>query len=109
MAVLHGLGRLYRLTGESRYLKMAREIEKTGNGPVIIARWSRRPEFSVTAAAMGELHDLQGLLELRIRAKTNIASLSAPLAEHRSLGPPQQRRVLLRRTSHGQSVRSGRH
>jgi len=66
MAVIHGLGRLHRLTGEARYLRMMREIEKD---------WERAGDYFRTGIAGVEffatprprwesLHDLQGLVEL---------------------------------------------
>ncbi len=66
MAIIHGLGALYRFTGEPRYLKMMREIE---------ADWKRAgdylrtglngTEFFATPRPRWEsLHDLQGLVEL---------------------------------------------
>src|SRR5437763_940960 len=66
MAVIHVLGRLYRETGEARYLQMMREIEKD---------WERTGDYLRTGLAGTEfyqsprprwesLHDLQGLVEL---------------------------------------------
>jgi DUF1680 family protein len=66
MAVIHGLGWLYRLTGEPRYERLMREIEKD---------WERAGDYLRTGLAGLEffqtprprwesLHDLQGLLEL---------------------------------------------
>jgi hypothetical protein len=66
MAVIHGLGQLYRRTGEGRYLRLMREIEKD---------WERAGDYFRTGLAGKEffetprprwesLHDLQGLLEL---------------------------------------------
>lgn len=66
MAIIHSLGRLYRHTGEERYLAMMREIE---------ADWERAGDYFRTGLAGLEfyrtprprwesLHDLQGLLEL---------------------------------------------
>lgn len=66
LALLHGLGELYRVTGEPRYLEMAREIEKD---------WERAGDYLRTGLAGIEfyasprprwesLHDLQGLLTL---------------------------------------------
>jgi hypothetical protein len=66
MAVIHGLGELYRRTGEARYLKMMREVEKD---------WERAGDYFRSGLAGVEffqsprprwesLHDLQGLVEL---------------------------------------------
>ena len=66
MAILHGFGHLYRLTGDTRYLRLMREIEKD---------WERAGDYLRTGLAGMEffqtprprwesLHDLQGLLEL---------------------------------------------
>ena len=66
LAIIHGLGMLYRRTGEDRYLKMMREIE---------VDWKRAGDYFRTGIAGVEfhrsprprwesLHDLQGLVEL---------------------------------------------
>ncbi len=66
MAVIHVLARLHRLTGEARYLAMAKEIEKD---------WERAGDYLRSGLAGVEfyasprprwesLHDLQGLVEL---------------------------------------------
>ncbi len=66
MAVIHTLGRLYRLTGNDRFLQMVRHIEKD---------WERAGDYLRTGAAgvpfyraprprWESLHDLQGLVEL---------------------------------------------
>jgi len=72
MAIIHGLGRLYRQTGEARYLRLMQEIEKD---------WERAGDYLRTGLAGTEfyrtprprwesLHDLQGLVELwRITGK----------------------------------------
>lgn len=66
MAVIHVLGRLYRITNEARYLQMMREIE---------ADWESAGDYFRTGLAGVEffktpkprwesLHDVQGLVEL---------------------------------------------
>lgn len=66
MAIIHGLGRLYQVTREARYLQMMRAIEKD---------WERAGDYFRTGLAGVEffqtpkprwesLHDLQGLVEL---------------------------------------------
>ena len=66
LAIIHGLGRLYRHTHKPRYLQMMREIEKD---------WERAGDYLRTGLAGVEyhrtprprwesLHDLQGLVEL---------------------------------------------
>jgi hypothetical protein len=66
IAILHGLGRLYRVTPQPRYLQLIRQIEKD---------WERAGDYLRTALAGTEfyqtplprwqsLHDLQGLVEL---------------------------------------------
>jgi hypothetical protein len=66
LAIIHGLGRLYRVTGETRYRRMMTEIEKD---------WERAGDYFRTGLEGVEshqssrprwesLHDLQGLLEL---------------------------------------------
>ena len=66
MAILHGLGRLYRFTGDSRYLKMAREIEKDWErtGDYLRAGLAGLEFFQSPRPRWESLHDLQGLLEL---------------------------------------------
>lgn len=66
MAVIHALGQLYRVTGNERYLRMMRAIEKD---------WERSGDYTRTGVAgvpfyrtprprWESLHDLQGLGEL---------------------------------------------
>ena len=66
LAIIHALGRLYRLTQQERYLRMMREIEKD---------WELEGDYFRTGLAGVEfyrtpkprwesLHDLQGLVEL---------------------------------------------
>ncbi|MEE8451560.1 MAG: beta-L-arabinofuranosidase domain-containing protein, partial [Thermoguttaceae bacterium] len=66
LAVIHALGRLHRVTGEPRYLRMMREIEKD---------WEREGDYFRTAMKGLEfyrtpkprwesLHNIQGLVEL---------------------------------------------
>jgi DUF1680 family protein len=66
MAVVHGLGMLFRVTREKRYLELMREIERD---------WERAGDYFRTGLAGVEffrtprprwesLHDLQGLVEL---------------------------------------------
>lgn len=66
MAVIHGLGYLYRLTGEDRYLRMMREIEKDWEraGDYLRAGLSGVEFFESPRPRWESLHDLQGLLEL---------------------------------------------
>ncbi len=66
LAIIHGLGTLCRLTGEPRYFRLMREIEKD---------WERAGDYLRTGLVGSEffatprprwesLHDLQGLVEL---------------------------------------------
>ena len=68
MAIIHSLGRLYRITANERYLRMMREIEQD---------WQRPPAGDYLRSALAgldfyrtpkprweSLHDLQGLVEL---------------------------------------------
>lgn len=66
LAVIHGLGRLYRVTQNDRYLRLMREIEKD---------WEQEGDYFRTGLAGVEyfrtpkprwesLHDVQGLVEL---------------------------------------------
>jgi len=66
LAVIHGLGRLYRKTGQARYLAMMRDIEKD---------WEKAGDYFRTGLAgvdyyriprprWESLHDLQGMVEL---------------------------------------------
>jgi len=66
MAVIHGLGHLYRLTGEPRYLRMMREIEKDweGTGDYLRSGLSGVEFFQSPRPRWESLHDLQGLMEL---------------------------------------------
>ena len=66
LAVIHGLARLHRITGEDRYLAMAREIEKDWESAGDYYRTGLAGvEFFQTPRPRWEsLHDLQGLVEL---------------------------------------------
>lgn len=66
MAVIHGLGRLYRVTGEPRYLRMMREIEKDWEraGDYLRTGEAGVPFFQTPRPRWESLHDLQGLVEL---------------------------------------------
>ncbi len=66
MAVLHGLGMLYRLTGKGTYLRMMREIEKDWErGGDYFRQGLAGVEFYRTPRPRWEsLHDVQGLVEL---------------------------------------------
>ena len=66
MAVLHVLVQLHRLTGEARYLAMAREIEKDWEraGDYFRAGLSGTEFFKSPRPRWESLHDLQGLVEL---------------------------------------------
>jgi uncharacterized protein len=66
LAVIHGLARLHRISGEQRYLAMAREIEKDWESAGDYFRTGLAGvEFFQTPRPRWEsLHDLQGLVEL---------------------------------------------
>ena len=66
MAVIHSLARLYRLTGEERYLRMARDIEQDWESAGDYLRTGRQGvDFYRTPRPRWEsLHDLEGLVEL---------------------------------------------
>jgi len=66
MAILTALARLHRLTGEPRYLRMAREVEKDWEraGDYLRAGLDGREFFQTPRPRWESLHDLQGLLEL---------------------------------------------
>ncbi len=66
MAVIHSLARLYRLTGEERYLRMVREIEKDWESAGDYLRMGRQGvDFYRTPKPRWEsLHDLEALVEL---------------------------------------------
>ncbi len=66
MAIVHGLGELYRVTSEARYLEMAREVEKDWERAGDYLRTGLKGlEFFQTPRPRWEsLHDLQGLLVL---------------------------------------------
>jgi DUF1680 family protein len=66
MAIIHGLGWLYRLTGHEPYLRMMREIEKDWEQAGDYARCGARgvPFYQTPRPRWESLHDLQGLVEL---------------------------------------------
>jgi uncharacterized protein len=66
MAILTGMARLYRLTGEARYLRMAREVEKDWEtaGDYLRAGLDGREYFEGPRPRWESLHDLQGLVEM---------------------------------------------
>ncbi len=68
MAIAHGLGVLYRKTGEPKYLAMLREVEKEwqtpGAGDYFRQAAERVPFFRQPKPRWESLHDLQALAEL---------------------------------------------
>jgi hypothetical protein len=66
LAVIHALGRLYRKTGQSRYLAMMREIEKDWQqaGDYFRTGLAGVEYFKIPRPRWESLHDLQGLVEL---------------------------------------------
>jgi DUF1680 family protein len=68
MAVIHGLGRLYRITGNERYLLLMREIEadweKPPAGDYLRSGLAGIEFFRSPKPRWESLHDLQGLVEL---------------------------------------------
>ncbi len=66
MSILTGLAMLYRETGDDRYLKMAREVEKDWEsaGDYLRAGLDGREFFQGPRPRWESLHDLQGLFEL---------------------------------------------
>lgn len=66
MAMLHGLGWLYRRTGEPRYRRMMGEIERDWEraGDYVRAGLDGREFYQCPRPRWESLHDLQGLLEL---------------------------------------------
>ncbi len=66
MAILTGMALLHRLTGEPRYLRMAREVEKDWEraGDYLRAGLDGREFYRSPRPRWESLHDLQGLLEL---------------------------------------------
>src|SRR5438552_8339664 len=66
MSILTGLAMLHRLTGEPRYLRMAREVEKDWEraGDYLRAGLDGREYFQSPRPRWESLHDLQGLVEL---------------------------------------------
>ena len=65
LAIVHGLGMLYRHTGEPRYLRMMEHIrgewEKTGD--FLRAGLAGKAYYELSAPRWESLHDLQGLVE----------------------------------------------
>jgi hypothetical protein len=66
MAVLHVLAQLHRLTGEPRFLALAREIEKDWEraGDYLRAGLAHTEFYASPRPRWESLHDLQGLVEL---------------------------------------------
>ena len=66
MAILTGMAMMYRLTGEPRYLRMARELEQDWEraGDYLRAGLDGREYFQGPKPRWESLHDLQGLVEL---------------------------------------------
>ncbi len=66
MSILTGMALLCRLTGEPRYLRMAREVEKDWEqaGDYLRAGLDGREYFQSPRPRWESLHDLQGLVEL---------------------------------------------
>jgi uncharacterized protein len=66
MTILTGMAMLYRLTGEPRYLQLAREVEKDWEraGDYLRAGLDGREYFQSPRPRWESLHDLQGLFEL---------------------------------------------
>jgi len=66
MAILTALAKLHRLTGELRYRRMAREVEKDWEraGDYLRAGLDGREFFQSPRPRWESLHDLQGLVEL---------------------------------------------
>lgn len=66
MAILTGMALLHRLTGEPRYLRMAREVEKDWEraGDYLRAGLDGREFYRSPRPRWESLHDLQGLLEM---------------------------------------------
>ena len=66
MAIIHVLARLYRESGEARYLRMTRAIEKDWeeSGDYFRAGLAGRPFFRTPRPRWESLHGLQGMVEL---------------------------------------------
>jgi DUF1680 family protein len=66
MAILTAMARLHRLTGESRYLRMVREVEADWEraGDYLRAGLDGREFYQSPRPRWESLHDLQGLVEL---------------------------------------------
>ena len=66
MTILTGMALMHRLTGETRYLRMAREVEKDWEraGDYLRAGLDGREYFQSPKPRWESLHDLQGLVEL---------------------------------------------
>lgn len=66
MSILTAMALLHRLTGEPRYLRMAREVEKDWEraGDYLRAGLDGREFFRSPRPRWESLHDLQGLLEM---------------------------------------------
>lgn len=89
LAIIHGLGRLYRATGEDRYLAMMRTVEEDWQetGDYFRQGLAGVPFFRTPRPRWESLHDLQGLVELyRITGnedyKTAFVQLWRSIAAH---------------------------
>ena len=67
-AVIHGLGRLHRLTGEPRYFELMRKIEKEwtldNGGDFFRLGFAGVPFWQMPRPRWESLHDIQGIAEL---------------------------------------------
>ncbi len=66
LAIIHGLGMLYRVTGEPRYFRLMREIEQDWEraGDYLRTGLDGTEFFATPRPRWESLHDLQGLVEL---------------------------------------------
>ncbi|MEO6184073.1 MAG: beta-L-arabinofuranosidase domain-containing protein [Verrucomicrobiota bacterium] len=66
MSILTGMAMLHRVTGEARYLRMAREVEKDWEraGDYLRAGLDGREYYRSPKPRWESLHDLQGLVEM---------------------------------------------
>lgn len=66
LAIIHGLGRLYRHSGEERYLRMMKVVEEDWEkaGDYFRQGLAGVPFYKIPRPRWESLHDLQGLVEL---------------------------------------------
>ena len=113
MGIIHGMARLYRKTGEPRYLAMAKEVLKDFEiaGDYYRTGWRARSSSARrgrAGKACTASREWSNCIEIT-GDETFRRSLSAPLGQHAAVRLPQHRRFLVGRAGNGQSLSKRRH